>query len=157
MVEASDIVRCPQGGLVVVNGVVLSAWTQAYDVNAVGLLEQCVARAAQDPLGLAALGIYRVKGLREMPGSEVRTRLAALGKAHRFKVMTTVLDSSGFANAMIRLFVGGLTSLLGKDSPVAVAGSIDEGLAQLAATGIDIEPLRPALALLTAEVFGPTS
>lgn len=137
----------------VVNGVVLSAWTQPYDRDAVALLERCVQRAAlQGPLG--ALGIYRLGTLREMPAAETRTALAALGKAYPFKVMTTVLDSSGFGNALIRLFLGGLMGLLPKDSPMAVASSVDDGLAQMAAAGFDVEPLRPALELLVAEVFG---
>lgn len=152
MVVAADIVRCPQGALLVVNGVVLSAWTQPYDPAAVAVLEQCVQRAAQaGPLG--ALGIYRLGKLREMPSAATRTALAAVGEKYPFKVMTTVLDSSGFGNALIRLFLGGVMSLLPKDSPFAVASSVDEGLAQLAAAGFDVAPLRPAIDLLMAEVF----
>lgn len=152
MVVAADIVRCPQGAVLVVNGVVLSAWTKPYDRDAVALLEQCVQRAAQAG-ALGALGIYRLETLREMPDPETRQALAAVGKSYPFKVMTTVLDSSGFGNALIRLFLSGLTGLLPKDSPMAVASSVDEGLAQLAAVGFDVEPLRPAIALLIAEVF----
>lgn len=88
-----------------------------------------------------------------MSDPETRQALAAVGKSYPFKVMTTVLDSSGFGNALIRLFLSGLTGLLPKDSPMAVASSVDEGLAQLAAVGFDVEPLRPAIALLIAEVF----
>lgn len=153
MVGVADIVRCPQGALVVVDGVVLSAWTEAYDRDAVALLERCVQQAARGG-SLAALGIYRLSKLREMPDAETRAALAAVGKAYPFKVMTTVLDSSGFGNALIRLFLGGLMGLLPKDSPMAVASSVDEGLAQLATAGFDTEALRPALELLVAEVFG---
>lgn len=155
MVTAADIIRCPQGGMIIVDGVVLSAWTEAFDEHAVGLLGDAVAEAARrHPTALAAIGIYRIKRLRELPSAEVRHVLATMGKAHPFKVMVTVLDSSGFGNAIIRLFLTGLTNLLGKSSPMAIAESIEEGLGQVAATGVDVSQLRPALALLTTEVFG---
>lgn len=155
MLLVSDMIRCPQGGILVVDGVVLSAWTEAYDEAAVTLLGNAVAEAShRHPDALAAIGIYRIKRLREMPSAETRARLAAMGKSQPFKVMVTVLDSSGFGNALIRLFLTGLTNLLGKNSPMTIAESIDVGLSQVAATGIDISKLRPALVMLTTEVIG---
>ena len=149
---AAELVRCPQGALVVVNGVVLSAWTRPYDRAAVALLEQCVQHAATAG-ALGAMGIYRLGKLREMPDADTRAALAAVGEQYPFKIMTTVLDSNGFGNALIRLFLGGLVGLLPTDSPMAVASSVDEGLAQLAAVGFDVDALRPAVDVLMAEVF----
>ena len=156
MVTAADIVRCPEGGILVVDGVVLSAWTQAYNERAVALLETAVkAASSAQPDRLGALGVYRIKGLREVPSTETRSALASIGKAYPFKVMSTVLDSSGFANAVIRLFLTGLASVMGGSTPMVVAGSVDEGLAQLTDSGLDVDTVRPALALLMNEVFGP--
>lgn len=154
MVSADDIVRCPEGGVLVVGNVVLSAWTQAYNERGVAMLGAAVERAAAAHDVIGALGVYRIKGLREVPSAETRNALAAMGTKHPFKMMSTVLDSSGFANAIIRLFLSGLTQVMGAKAPMAVAGSVDEGLEQLRAAGFDADALREPLAILLGDVFG---
>ena len=151
---SAEILRCPQGGILVVDGLVLSAWTRPYDVAAVALLDAAVATAARNaPAAVGALGIYRLKGMREMPGAVTREALAAVGGRYPVKVMVTVLDSSGFANAIIRLFLQGL-GRLSSDSRMTIAATIDEGIEQLAAVGLDVGKVRGALERLTTEVFG---
>ena len=140
---SAEILRCPQGGILVVDGLVLSAWTRPYDVAAVALLDAAVATAARNaPAAVGALGIYRLKGMREMPGADTREALAAVGGRYPFKVM-----------AIIRLFLQGL-GRLSSDSRMTIAATIDEGIEQLAAVGLDVGKVRGALERLTTEVFG---
>ena len=154
MVTAADILRCPRGALLVVDGIVLSAWTQAYDREAVDLLDAASAQAMKNaPTAVGALGIYRLKSVRGVPDAETRSALIAVGHRYPFKVMATVLDSSGFGNAIIRMFLQGL-GFLGGDSTMTIAGSIEQGIEQVGAAGLDTTKLRAAIELLTAEVYG---
>ncbi len=150
----------PEGGIVVVDNVVLSAWHSAYTLPAMQALAASVDRAATEhPKTLCTLGVYRFKRLRssDLPDAETRALLARLGTAHDYVTLITVLDSPGIFNTTVRMFIAGLMSIMTKRTPMAIAESLDEGLGLLQGAGCDIAVVEPKLRELVATVFPTTS
>ncbi len=148
----------PEGAIVVVDNVVLSAWHTAYTLTAMQALAASVERAAkQQPKALCTLGVYRFKRLRtaDLPNAETRALLASLGTAHEYGALITVLDAPGIFNTTVRMFIAGLMAVMKQRTPMATAESLEEGLALLRAAGCDIAVVEPKLRELVATVFPP--
>lgn len=152
----------PEGGIVVVDNVVLSAWHTAYTLPAMQALVASVDRAAaataaSHPAGLCTLGVYRFRRLRssDLPDAETRALLAKLGNAHKYRTLVTVLDAPGIFNSTVRMFIAGLMAIVKQKAPMSIAESLDEGLGLLSAAECDLAVVEPRLRELVATVFAP--
>lgn len=148
------IERCADGGVLVEGSIVLSAWRRPYTLESSALIAAQIGLAAHEPGPLVSFAVYRFPSMREPPSSGVRTYLARLGDSYRFHHVVNVFDSSGFANAMSRLFLTSVLTLMRRSDMVAVADSVETGLASCRRAGVDLAPHRAALDALLLDTFG---
>jgi hypothetical protein len=151
----TPIERCADGGVVVDGTIVLSAWRKPFTVESTAFLAEHVARAARSAGPLVSFAVYRVPSMREPPGADVREKMVELGNAYPFHHVVNVLDCSGFANAMSRLFLAGVIALMRRRDIVSVADSVENGLAISQRAGVDLTQWRPALDALLRDTFEP--
>ncbi len=149
-----QIVRCTDGGVLVEGTIVLSAWRRPYTMESASFIGEQIAAAARQPGPLVSFAVYRFPSMREPPGSDVRERLAAIGNAYPFHHAVNVFDSSGFANAMSRLFLAGVVALMRRRDMVAVTDSVEAGLLASRDAGVDLERWRGSLDALLLDTFG---
>ena len=155
--QNGEIEIVAEGGIVVVDNVVLNAWHTAYSYSAAEALERALSRAEQAHRGkLCALGVYRFRRLRpsDLPDAATRLLLQKVANAHAYRCVVTVLDTPGLFTTTIRLFAAGLVSM--SKMPNAVADSIDEGIGLLGAAGCDVAVVEPVLRRLVDRVFTPS-
>lgn len=154
--QNGEIEILPEGGIVVVDNVVLNAWHTAYTLSAVQALDRALAQTAKTHGDrLCALGVYRYRRLRpaDMPNAETRALLAKTANAYAYKTVVTVLDAPGLFNTTVRLFIAGLLSV--SRMPNVIAESIDEGVALLGVSGCQTTAVEPVLRRLVDRVFAP--
>jgi hypothetical protein len=149
------IERCADGGIVVDGTIVLSAWRKPFTVESTAFMTEQVARAARNAGPLVSFAVYRFPSMLEPPGADVRAKMVELGNSYQFHHVVNVFDSSGFANAMSRLFLAGVVALMRRRDIVSVADSVENGLAMSQHAGVDLTRWRPALDALLRDTFEP--
>lgn len=150
---APEVTRCADGGAVVVGSTVFSAWRKPYTPETVQFLIDQIDRAAHNPGPLVSFAVFRFSTMRAPGNAEVRAKTAAALKAFNFHHTISVLDSSGFANAMSRLFVAAVLRMIPRQDKVYVVDSIEAGLQQSWNLGVDLSRARSSLDVLLADTF----
>lgn len=149
-----DIVRCADGGAVVVGSTVFSAWRKPYTPETVQFLIDQIDRAAHNPGPLVSFAVFRFSTMRAPGNAEVRAKTAEALKAYNFHHTISVMDSSGFANAMSRLFVAGVLAMIPRRDKVHVVDSVEAGLQESWKLGVDLSRVRSALDALLPDTYG---
>lgn len=150
---APDVVRCVDGGAVVVGSTVFSAWRKPYTPETVQFLIDQIDRAAHNPGPLVSFAVFRFSTMRAPANAEVRAKTVEAMKAFNFHHTISVLDSSGFANAMSRLFITAVLAMIPRRDKVYVVDSVDAGLQQSLNLGVDLWRARSSLDALLADTF----
>ncbi len=153
-VTVPEIVRCIDGGAVVVGSTVFSAWRKPYTPETVQFLIDQIDRAAHNPGPLVSFGVFRFSTMRTPGNAEVRTKTAAALKTYNFHHTISVFDSSGFANAMSRLFAAGVLAMIPRKDKVHIVDTVDAGLQHSWNLGVDLSRVRCSLDALLTDTYG---
>lgn len=153
VLPAPQLARCADGAAVVVGSVVFSAWRKPYTPETVQFLIDQIDMAARNTGPLVSFAVFRFSTMRAPTNAEARAKTTAALTAYNFHHTVSVLDSSGFANAMSRLFVAGVLAMMPRRDKVHMVDSVEAGLRQSWSLGVDLSRARSSLDVLLSDVY----
>lgn len=146
----------PQGAILVVGDVMLSAWRRPYQLESLDDIARTVDGHDPDHTGaLISLSVFRFDRVRpaDFADMAIRKKMVELSQTCRFKMAVNVLDGPGLVNSTIRLGLAGMMTVLRMPYPVTTVSSVDNALRALPDGPRDADRLRAALRELEQKVW----